>query len=530
MSKAYDVVIMGGGLSGLTLAIQIKREVANIRILIVEKANYPMPEAAHKVGESSVEIASHYFEEILGLKALLDNELPKLGLRFFYSYRDNQDISKRIELGPNNFPAAKSYQLDRGRFENALIDQCISLGIEFKGGCRIKDISLGKNQHQLTLLDNEQLSSVQTQWVVDATGRVSLLKRKLKLAKPAYHDVNASWFRINHEISIDDWASQQQWQDRVKAPRRLSTNHLLGKGYWVWLIPLSSGSTSIGIVADAKIHPYAEINTFARAKVWLKKYEPQCARVIDEHLEQFQDFLTLKHYSHNCKKMYSAEGWAITGDAGVFLDPFYSPGSDFIALNNGFITDLIVKQYSGQNIAVEMEQYQKLFRILFLAFCPVYEDQYPIMGNAKVMSIKIIWDYTLYWSGVALLYFRGKFCDLAFMQSASTFLQQIYQLNIQMQGFFRNWAEMDLSSMDKSDIFLNYSKITFLQQLNKDLLKEQNDVELHQQLIQNIDLIRELANEISAEAIGLFSQLKEDAPEVHHPTSSYLQDIFALLR
>jgi 2-polyprenyl-6-methoxyphenol hydroxylase-like FAD-dependent oxidoreductase len=160
MSKAYDVVIMGGGLSGLTLAIQIKREVANIRILIVEKAKYPMPEAAHKVGESSVEIASHYFEEILGLKALLDNELPKLGLRFFYSYRDNQDISKRIELGPNNFPAAKSYQLDRGRFENALIDHCISLGIEFKGGCRIKEIALGKNQHQLTLLHNEQLSSV----------------------------------------------------------------------------------------------------------------------------------------------------------------------------------------------------------------------------------------------------------------------------------------------------------------------------------------------------------------------------------
>jgi hypothetical protein len=37
------------------------------------------------------------------------------------------------------------------------------------------------------------------------------------------------------------------------------------------------------------------------------------------------------------------------------------------------------------------------------------------MGNAKVMSIKIIWDYTLYWSGAALLFFRDKFCDLAFM-------------------------------------------------------------------------------------------------------------------
>ncbi|MCK5189276.1 MAG: tryptophan 7-halogenase, partial [Methylococcales bacterium] len=82
MIKAYDVLIMGGGLSGLTLAIQLKRREENIRILIVEKASYPVPEAAHKVGESSVEIASHYFDEILGLKAELENELPKLGLRF----------------------------------------------------------------------------------------------------------------------------------------------------------------------------------------------------------------------------------------------------------------------------------------------------------------------------------------------------------------------------------------------------------------------------------------------------------------
>jgi 2-polyprenyl-6-methoxyphenol hydroxylase-like FAD-dependent oxidoreductase len=101
MLKAYDVVIMGGGLSGLTLAIQLKRRIVNIRILIAEKSAYLMPEAAHKVGESSVEIASYYFDKILGLKTELERELPKLGLRFFYSYQRNQDIEQRIELGPS---------------------------------------------------------------------------------------------------------------------------------------------------------------------------------------------------------------------------------------------------------------------------------------------------------------------------------------------------------------------------------------------------------------------------------------------
>lgn len=302
MHKAYDVLIMGGGLSGLTLAVQLKRKIENIRILVAEKASYPMPEAAHKVGESSVEIASYYFEEILGLKSELENELPKLGLRFFYSYRDNQDITQRIELGPSIYPYSKSYQLDRGRFENALIQHCLKLGVDFQDSCKVKDIALGKNDHKITLSQNEQERSIQCKFLVDASGRMGLLKRKLKLAKSAYHDVNASWFRINHQIRVDDWASEQQWHDRVEEPRWLSTNHLLGKGYWVWIIPLSSGATSIGIVADPNKHPYAEFNTFERAIVWLKKHEPQFAGIVEPHLDQLQDFLTLKHYSYNCKK------------------------------------------------------------------------------------------------------------------------------------------------------------------------------------------------------------------------------------
>jgi flavin-dependent dehydrogenase len=521
---------MGGGLSGLSLAIQLKLKTANLRILIAEKAPHPAPESAHKVGESSVEIASHYFENILGLQQQLDNELPKFGLRFFYTQGRNSEIGKRIELGSYEYPMAKSYQIDRGRFENALAEHCLSLGIDFQDNCKIKEIALGENDHQITLLLKGQEHIVQTSWVVDATGRMGVLKRKLKLARPAYHDVNASWFRIDHNIDIDDWYDDPEWRARAKVPRRLSTNHLMGKGYWVWLIPLASGSTSIGIVADANIHPYAEINTFARAQAWLHKYEPQCAQIIAQHQEQLQDFLSLKHYSHNCKKMYSADGWAITGDAGVFLDPFYSPGSDFIALNNGFISDLIIKQQAGMDIVARTEQYEKLFRTLFLAFSPVYEDQYPIMGNAKVMSIKIIWDYTLYWSGAALLYFRDKFCDLEFMQTSGMTLQQIYQINRQMQGLFRYWAEVDSSSDVMSDIYINYSNITFLQQLNKDLLKKQSDPEVQQQLTKNVDFIKELAGEIVRHACSVQPELKEHVPLISENNTDHLGWVFDLLR
>jgi len=531
MNNSYDVLIMGGGLSGLTLAIQLKIKLKDLRILIIEKSGHPAPDAAHKVGESSVEIASHYFEQVLGLQAQLENELPKLGLRFFYTHADNQDIAQRIELGPNNFPAAKSYQLDRGRFETALAKHGLELGIDFQDNCKVKSIQIGEGNHELMLEHNGQTQTVDGKWLVDASGRVSLLKRKLKLAKPAYHDVNASWFRINAEINIDTWSDDVDWQARVKAPRRLSTNHLMGHGYWVWLIPLSSGATSIGIVADAKIHPYAEINTFERAQQWLKKYEPQCAAMIEEQLEHFQDFLTLKHYSHNCKQMYSADGWAITGDAGVFLDPFYSPGSDFIALNNTFITDLITQKFQGKDISALTAQHEKLFRTLFLAFSPVYEDQYVIMSNAKVMSIKIIWDYTLYWSGAALLFFRDKFCDQNFMPQALASMQQIYHLNRNMQSFLREWSQVDIRIAKESKLFINYSEISFLQQLNKDLLQEQSDPEIAQQLANNIHLIEELSSEISHYATGLCPELKEhNPPMIQDVISGHLTDVFKQFR
>ncbi len=526
MRKAYDVLIMGGGLAGLTLAIQLQRRCKGISILIAEKAAYPLPESAHKVGESSVEIASYYFDEILGLKAELENELPKLGLRFFYSDQNNQDIAKRIELGPSIFPASKSYQIDRGRFENALIKRCLDLGIDFQHSCKVKEIKPGINDHHVILLVNNQETTVHSKWLIDASGRMGLLKRKLQLAKPAYHDVNASWFRIKHQIRVDEWTANPVWQSRLNESRWLSTNHLMGKGYWVWIIPLASGASSIGIVADAKIHPYAEFNTFEKAQGWLQAHEPQLAAVIHQHLDQLQDFLTLKHYSHNCKKLFSKDGWAITGDAGVFVDPFYSPGSDFIAMNNSFITELVVKQLAGDDIALQSEQYEKLFRILFLAFGPVYEDQYSIMGNAKAMTVKVIWDFTLYWGGIALLFFRGKLTDLTFMQSAAILLQQIYQLNLQMQTFFRHWAEIDLSAEGKRELFLNYSHIGFLQQLNKDLHKRQSDHELQQQLLTNMSFIRELANEIAIRATGPFPDLKKHAPSLHECSSSHVADIF----
>ena len=146
MQKEYDVVIAGGGLAGLTLSIQLKQANPNITILILESRDKAAAIAAHKVGESTVELATHYFREVLGLKDYLEEfELPKHGLRFFFTDEKKTELSNRVELGPRLKLPVPSHQLDRGTFENFLEKHTKELGTDFLLAARAKDVVFGEN-------------------------------------------------------------------------------------------------------------------------------------------------------------------------------------------------------------------------------------------------------------------------------------------------------------------------------------------------------------------------------------------------
>src|SRR3954451_22143151 len=80
----YDVAVLGGGLAGLSMGLQLKRQRPESKILVAEKKADPPRDAAFKVGESSVEIGAHYIREIVGMKDHPEcDQLRKLVLRFF---------------------------------------------------------------------------------------------------------------------------------------------------------------------------------------------------------------------------------------------------------------------------------------------------------------------------------------------------------------------------------------------------------------------------------------------------------------
>ena len=70
-----------------------------------------------------------------------------------------------------------------------------------------------------------------------------------------------------------------------RASASYATTHLMGEGYWVWLIRLAPGPISIGVCADPRFHPFEEINDVQRMLEWLKKHEPQLAAAVDGRLD-----------------------------------------------------------------------------------------------------------------------------------------------------------------------------------------------------------------------------------------------------
>jgi flavin-dependent dehydrogenase len=448
-TRVYDVAILGGGLAGGCLARQLHLEAPHLRVLVVEKRPHPVPEAAFKVGESSVEIGAHYFQKRLGLEPHLRAEqLEKLGLRYFFTHGDNRDLTQRVELGPPRFPPVPSFQLDRGRLENMLLRTNAELGVTVLHGWRVKSIALdGRSQHRLCLAGPDGMRDIKARWLVDASGRASLLKRQLGLLRSSTHGANAAWWRMSARVKIDEWSSDPAWRARVPSGLRWqSTVHLMGIGYWFWLIPLGSGSHSFGIVADADIHPFARINRFERAMDWLREFEPQAAEVMAAHASELEDFLALQHFAHGCARVVSKDRWALVGEAGVFTDPFYSPGSDFIAMGNDYAADLIIREMRGEDIEARAEAHNTTYLRLFDAFIRLYDGQYPIMGSAQVMTAKVSWDNACYWAITALLFFQRRLIQPEFMASIDLLMRRFFVLHARMQQFFNAWYRADAGS------------------------------------------------------------------------------------
>lgn len=498
----YDVLICGAGLAGLTLARQLKLEMPQLSIAMIDRLSTPLPEAAHKVGESSNELTAHYLGKVLALENyLLERQLVKFSLRYFFG-DPHGPFEERPELGVRvSPPVVTGYQLDRGRLENDLRRMAADMGVTVIENSVVDQIQLGNDSDPHTVVYRDRRSEVcqkvSGRWVVDALGRRRFLQSRLGLMRSNGHSASSAWWRIADRIDVNEMGKSTHWRRRVSGDRYLSTNHLMGRGYWVWLIPLSSGATSIGIVTDETIHPFRTYGgSFQDALEWIRRHEPALLPLIQGR--EYLDFHGLRNYSYHSQQIFSHRRWSCVGEAGLFLDPFYSIGGDFIAIGNTITTEMIRRDFDVGLSESAVEEFNRIVLDLIAGHgLSYYKDAYRTFGHPHIYAAKLAWDTANYWSILVPFFVQNLVRHPA--PEYVTLIRRYNELHLIVQRLFVDWAERVPPRVTFTHADL--TRMRFHQMLYLDLFARRTPEQALRTAKLNLDRLEELAQVLFWQAV-----------------------------
>ncbi|GAB4164559.1 MAG: hypothetical protein Fur0032_00610 [Terrimicrobiaceae bacterium] len=395
----YDVVVVGGALSGSSVAVLLLREHPEMRILVVEKSEA----FDRKVGEATTEVSGEFFFRRLGLGHHLAHEhLPKQSLRMWFTGDSSTSFDETVEIGAKFQSRFPSYQLDRSKFDQHLLETAMAEGAHVLRPARVVSIEVdGGGPAIVTAESAGGVREIRARWVVDTSGREAVLAKTLGLhSKLPEHPTAAIWARFSGVNDLDNAAIRKKYQRLATTglvSRTGATNHLVGFGWWCWIIPLRGGDFSAGLVYDTRLFkPPAGDSPGERLKVHLLSHP--VGKEMFSHAEPIDGDVRARAPLPYFASRIAGPNWQLAGDAAGFIDPLYSPGMDYCSWTARLAFARISKEYRGGEVELEkinadfQESYRSWFESLYL-------NKYYYLGDAQLMSAAYLLDISLFFFG-----------------------------------------------------------------------------------------------------------------------------------
>lgn len=398
------MVILGGSLAGASSALLLLRQRPGLRVAVVEKSE----RFGRRVGEATVEISGYFLSRVLGLTRYLnETQLNKQGMRFWFANSQTQSLDDSSEIGGKYLARIPAWQVDRSTLDEEVLHQAQTAGAILLRPAKARKVHLLSGGRQTVELESGDgpRRILTARWVIDATGFTCQLARQEGwFRRTEAHPTTAVWARWK---GVKDWDGRElagrfpEWSAACQGVRATATNHLMGDGWWAWCIPLKGGDYSVGVVFDQRLvrWPAGPAPLAQRLKEFLCAHPT--GRVLFQDAEPVDGDVNWRANLAYRSEVMATDGAVLVGDAAGFIDPFYSPGMDWLSFTVTRGVDLVLAGLGGEPVTEQVARHNRDFQRSYARwFEAIYQNKYAWLGDYELVRIGFRLDLGLYYLGV----------------------------------------------------------------------------------------------------------------------------------